>query len=228
MLFGAWLKAGTPIVRPTHTGSGGGAQAAAVNTSESGESLTNINMEGVGKGKERLENIMHADSLVIDDQSREIGRSVIVNKSENKGIANNMSYYEYFQIFKSKEAHVMDKIRVNVYLMIMTQIRPGSSKKTKENPQSVIDEVIIADETRNYDAFKQWKTTNSETLATVEFNGDDGLENWVGLEASKVDDESRGAGGWNVPLIRDSFLKDDADAILSPPTGSVQTVDSLL
>ncbi|KAI9185039.1 hypothetical protein LWI28_003582 [Acer negundo] len=35
-------------------------------------------------------------------------------------------------------------------------------------------------------------------------------------------------GGWNISLVRDFFLKEDADAILSLPTGSVQIVDDLL
>ncbi|KAK2644046.1 hypothetical protein Ddye_019241 [Dipteronia dyeriana] len=52
-------------------------------------------------------------------------------------------------------------------------IQQGSSKKTKETPQSVIGKLIEADETGNCDAYLQ-KATDSETVATVEISGDGG------------------------------------------------------
>ncbi|KAK2634246.1 hypothetical protein Ddye_029038 [Dipteronia dyeriana] len=36
------------------------------------------------------------------------------------------------------------------------------------------------------------------------------------------------SGGWNVPLVRESFLPEDAEAILSMPFGTSQSTDSLI
>ncbi|KAK1554677.1 hypothetical protein Q3G72_015730 [Acer saccharum] len=91
MAFGAWLKAGVPIVRQFNRGG----VVEVVESSVSGEIPMDSVLEGVGLRKERLEIAMHVDSSGFDDKSREEGKFERVDESENSGGDSNLNFFKF-------------------------------------------------------------------------------------------------------------------------------------
>ncbi|TXG48732.1 hypothetical protein EZV62_024607 [Acer yangbiense] len=96
----------------SHARSGGGLQEA-VNLPDFGEVPMKTDMEGVGKGKERLEIKLHADFLGVDDsKSHDKGKSKIVDKTKSFGEADNMNVIKFSS--QRKEAHMVNKKWIHI------------------------------------------------------------------------------------------------------------------
>ncbi|KAK0593434.1 hypothetical protein LWI29_036558 [Acer saccharum] len=144
-MFGAWLKVGIPIIRPptqgrvslrqssaslagspcvkikpasglSHPGSSTGKESqVVVKESGSGGNTTGTDMEGVGKGKGKIDGIMIADSRVVNSNSHDGRQSNVIG--ENAGVATNKLIFE-FSSQRSKAQVLNDSIVKTTLSMI--------------------------------------------------------------------------------------------------------------
>ncbi|KAK1586283.1 hypothetical protein Q3G72_000807 [Acer saccharum] len=95
LLFRAWLKAGIPIIRPPKQERVLSRQSAASSEGNFCDRIKKSDMaiEGVGKGKEKIDGIMITDSRAITTNSRDGRRLNEIDK--NTRVANNNHIFEF-------------------------------------------------------------------------------------------------------------------------------------
>ncbi|TXG62353.1 hypothetical protein EZV62_013716 [Acer yangbiense] len=161
LLFGAWLKVGIPIIRPTMQGrvslrqssaSPGGSSCDGINKAsgisqpgssigkesqvvvkESGSDGNKVDtaMEGVGKGKKKIDGIMIADSRAVNSISHN-GRKLNVN-DENTGVAANKLIFE-FSSQRGKD-QVLNESKVKTTLPMTELGRQDGMTNTTSGPR---------------------------------------------------------------------------------------------